>query len=101
MANKYVIVHPKMGIFLGTYAGLAFWSRLESAGQIAAPAFDSINAALEYMATWECGPPRGAYCHRVEADVDGGTYASMAACIHAGLEGWLDSSTEVVNKLPA
>src|SRR5690606_39754669 len=40
-ARQVVITHPDMGIYLGNFIGLGFWSLLDSVGQNAAPTFDS------------------------------------------------------------
>lgn len=42
------------------------------------------------MAAWDNGRPDGATTHEVKWDehYDGMFYASIAACVAAGLEGW-------------
>lgn len=92
-----VIYSEKYGVFLGTAMGLAFWSKLETAGQEAAPVFDSADEAMGFLATWPelSGPSDemlGVEFVQVVPDVrneGGASYASNAACIAAGLPGWI------------
>jgi len=90
-----VITHPEMGIYLGSAMGLGFWSKLDPVGQPSAVTFTSVSDAEDYMATWDGGRPEGVGF----ADVvpDEGQYASIAACVRAGLDGWLDELTPVSN----
>lgn len=94
-----VIYSETDGVFLGACMGLAFWSNLEALGLPAAVTFPDDVAADEYMAGWISGRPEGVRCVPVDADQDG--YASIAACVHAGLPGWIDEQTTVENALPA
>ena len=98
-ANAFVITHPEWGIFLGHCLGLSFWSKLEAAGQPAAPTFPSIESAEQFMSSWINGrPPEASMAPVVPDD---GTYASVAACVAAGLDGWVDSVTPSANELAA
>lgn len=82
----YVISHPDMGIYLGNCFGLGFWSKLDPVGQESAITFPSQDAADSHMATWENEVPAGVTLVEVSEDSEG--YASVQACIEAGLEGW-------------
>lgn len=94
----WVLTHPERGVFLGCWLGLSFWSKLDPAGQPAAPTFPSTEEAESFMAEWEGGRPQDV--RLVEVVPDDGTYASVAACVAAGLEGWLVDSSPTANVLP-
>lgn len=94
-----VIYHERDGIYLGCCMGLGFWTKMDSAGQPAAVTFPSVEAAEAHMATWECGRPADVTFVEVEADAEG--FADVAACVRAGLPGWLDETMPVANALPA
>ncbi|MBY0466254.1 MAG: hypothetical protein K2W33_15055 [Burkholderiales bacterium] len=105
-ASRVVIVHPEMGIYLGSCMGMGFWSKLDPVGQPSAVTFANPEEAQAHMQGWDCGPQEGASCHAVIADqIDGqGPYAahfaSIQACVQAGLEGWTDAFTPVANEMP-
>ncbi|CAG9184488.1 hypothetical protein [Cupriavidus pampae] len=82
-----VIYSPTDGVFLGECLGVAFWSNLETADQPSAAAFPSVTHALQFMSTWQTPPPSDIQYVWVEPDV-GGTHASIAACVRAGLPAW-------------
>jgi len=95
--STLAITHPEWGIFLGHCLGLAFWSKLEPVGQPAAATFPSVEVAEQFMASWSGGRPPGATLVPVIPDM--GTYASVAACVAAGLDGWIDDLTPSANQL--
>lgn len=92
---RYLIVDTVMGIYLGSCMGFGFWSKLDPAGQDAAVSFESIADAEAFMATWESGRRGGVRFAPVEPD--DGIYATVAACVRAGLEGWLDEVSPAVS----
>lgn len=96
-AAPFVITHPEMGIYLGMFMGLGFWSKLDPVGQPSACTFESIEQAREFMASWDSGEPAGVSFAPVTPD--DGSYASIAACVRAGLEGWVDELTPVDNEM--
>lgn len=85
---SFVITHPEMGIYLGNCMGLGFWTKLDPAGQEAAAVFPTREEAESFMATWDDGKPAGVTLHPVIPDRGNGTFASIDACVAAGLEGW-------------
>lgn len=93
-----VIEHPVDGVYLGNCLGLGFWSKLDPIGLPCAVTFASVADAEAHADAWECGRPEGLRFVPVQADVNG--MASIAACVAAGLPGWIDESTPVVNTLP-
>lgn len=95
--QSYVITEPEMGIYLGGCLGLGFWSKLDPFGQPSAVTFESIQAAEDHMAMWDGGRPEKAILHPVEPD--DGQYASIHACVNAGLEGWIDDAVEMASPL--
>lgn len=82
----FVIVHPEMGVYLGSWIGMGFWSKLDPVGQPSAITFDTPDEAEAHMATWGSGRPEKATLAAVDADE--GRYASIRACVKAGLEPW-------------
>lgn len=94
----FVIFSNEDGVFLGSCLGMGFWSKLDPVGQPSAVTFESVEAAEEYIATWESGRPANIAFVPVVPDSEG--YASIAACVAAGLPGWLDDQTPVANTLP-
>lgn len=95
-AIAFVLTHPQMGIYLGCCMGLGFWSKLDPGGQPSACAFPSIEEAKQHMFTWDGGVPEGVTFAEVIADEPG--YVSIAACVAAGLVGWVDEYTPVANE---
>lgn len=84
--KAFVITHPEMGVYLGNFLGLGFWSKLDPVGQPAAVTFATEAMAEDHMALWDCGRPQGAKLIPVWADLH--NFASIDACVAAGLEGW-------------
>lgn len=87
MFARVIIVHPEMGVYLGSCMGFGFWSKLDPVGQTHAVAFADVNEAIQHIHSWD-----GA---RAPADyvlLDVGTreagYASVAECAAAGADAW-------------
>ena len=93
-----VIYSETDGVYLGSFLGLGFWSKLDAVGQMTAPAFASEAVAEDYMASWDCGRPADVRLVEVTPDQNGDV--TMAACVSAGLPGWLVEDTPVENVLP-
>jgi len=93
-----VIYHDIDGIFLGSAMGLGFWSKIDPVGQDAAVTFPNEADAKAYMEQWTEGQPEGVKL--VDVVVDDRGYASMAACVLAGLPAWMDECTTVANSAP-
>lgn len=51
--KSFVIVHPKLGIYLGNAMGLGFFSNLDCAGQDLACIFDTEDQAREHVSGWD------------------------------------------------
>lgn len=49
MTSRVVIVHPSMGIFLGSFWGLGFWSELDTIGMVVPITFDDEADATDFM----------------------------------------------------
>lgn len=94
--TRLVLVHPEWGIYLGSAMGFGFWSKIDPIGQDAAVTFPDAETAERVMASWDGGRPADVTLHHVVADGasadgfgdPGVVYASVAACVAAGLEGW-------------
>jgi hypothetical protein len=80
-----VIYSERDGIFLGSLLGLAFWSKLESAGQTHACTFESVSQALAHVSAWATKPTDMVF---VSVSEDADRCASIAACVAAGLPAW-------------
>lgn len=81
-----VIYSEEEGIYIGECLGLGFWSKLDPVDQPAAVTFPSAADAERYMSTWLSGRPNGVRLVDVVPDSEG--YASIEACVRAGLPGW-------------
>ncbi|WP_044275859.1 hypothetical protein [Burkholderia gladioli] len=85
-AKKAVVLYSERdGVYLGSCLGLGFWSKLDPAGQTHAFTFPGEAEARAAMETWDTLPGD---VRLVEVAPDQAGYASMAACIAAGLPGW-------------
>lgn len=82
----YVITQPKLGIYLGNWMGLGFWSKLDPVGQSVAVTFDSISEAKNFIATWEFKPKDISFVEVYEDNA--GIVGSIESCVNAGLDGW-------------
>jgi hypothetical protein len=94
-----VIYSKENGVFLGECFGLGFWTNLDAAGQPSAVTFPSEADARDYMETWSTPAPADVKLVEVVPD-DGPSGASAAACMRAGLPGWLVEDSPVENALP-
>ena len=81
-----VITTQESGVYLGNALGLGFWSKEDPVGQPSAVTFKSVQEAEAHMATWDCGRPDHVKFVQVTCDDDG--YASIEACVAAGLPRW-------------
>lgn len=101
---SYVITRDDRGIYLGNAMGFAFWSKWDSIGLQHAVTFPSVEAAVAHISTWMdiiSGVDSLDNYMFVPVQADSNGYASVAACINAGLEGWLDEHTETINVIPS
>ena len=89
-----VIYQKEMGVYLGSCMGMGFWSKLDAVDQSHACTFHDAEEARRFMESWETRP---ADVEFVEVVPDEGTYASIAACVRAGLPAWLAPESATVN----
>jgi len=82
---RYVIYSEEYGIYLGSCAGLGFWSKLDPVGQTHAISFDNKEQTAEVIASWESTPPLNT---RAVAVLSDDPYVSIIECVAAGLPGW-------------
>lgn len=81
--RKIVIIHPNMGVYLGHFLGLGFWTLLDPAGQSQAVVFDNVADARAHVASWESQDrPEDYGFHEVRST---GRYATIPMLIDAGL----------------
>jgi len=88
---RYVLFDEEWGVFLGEAFGLGFWSKLDPVGQDRAPAFESEVSIKEFIGGMvPKGRPKKWWAFPVEASgsPEDGFYASMEACIKAGVPAW-------------
>lgn len=86
---KYVIVHKEWGIYLGSFIGLGFWTKLDPVGQTAAAVFDSKEEAEGFISHCECEPKHDLKDFELkEVKTENEYYATLQECVAAGLEGW-------------
>lgn len=95
----FVIFSEGDGVFIGECMGLGFWSKLDPVDQDCAVTFPSVDEAEAYMAGWEGGRPAGASLVPVVPDQADG-FASIAACMRAGLPEWITGDSETANCRP-
>lgn len=50
--KRYVITHPKGGVYLGTCLGLGFWTLYDPVGQDHAVVFETPEKAWRFIDTW-------------------------------------------------
>ena len=86
--DKFIITNKDWGVYLGSFIGLGFWSKLDPAGQPCACAcvFDSEDDANEYINTWESRPDSAITI--VKVNVKNEDYATIEECVTAGQERW-------------
>lgn len=89
-AAAYLLLHADDGVYLGSFAGFGFWSKLDPVGQGAACAFKSSDDAMNFAAGLDNSTPNKLTTTKVIADQ--GLYASIAACVAAGVDEWNPSA---------
>ena len=82
--NRYVLYSEEWGVYLGSFLGLGFWSKIDPVGQDGACTFENEEQIRDWIATWDGGPPPD---WRAVAVPDVG-YASIEQCVVAGLPAW-------------
>ena len=88
---EILIVHDEWGIYLGSFLGLGFWTRLDAAGSTSAVTFPSLAAARTLIESWR---PVGIDRHDpddfnyVEVMVKESGTATMEECVAAGQKSW-------------
>lgn len=82
--RRFVLVSDAFGVYVGSFLGLGFWSRLDAAGQTSAVTFETPFAAAEF------GDAAGLAdddLRAVEVEVahPSGAYATREECAAAGV----------------
>lgn len=95
--TRWAMVHPELGIYLGSCMGLGFWSLLDPVGQPVAVTFASPQEGRECAASWDDQPStdklRAAIAFRPVAVAAADGYATIEECVAAGLPTWNPEAT--------
>lgn len=84
----FLIVHPQLGIYIGKFLRLSFWSKYDHGGQSSAITFLTLETAKKHVSTIQLIEiHKGIYFVEVKPD-RGIRYASIDACAKAGLSVW-------------
>lgn len=87
--TQYVIYSEEDGVYLGSFLGLGFWSKLGPNGQDAAVVFESIQDAQNYIRLWpEESRNKQFQFVPVEASLE--VWATIEDCVKAGLPAWVE-----------
>lgn len=96
-----VLYSPEFGVFVGHALGMAFWTKIDPAGQEYAPAFESEEDAMRFLASWPASALAPEELESIrpvlvvpDYEAGGFKYASSAACVAAGLPGWITEMTQ-------
>jgi hypothetical protein len=84
--KQYVAKHKEWGVFLGSFLGMAFFSKVDSAGQDSAVAFREEAEAREYM-TKQLKQEEADFAF-VPVECGSYDYATIDECEAAGVERW-------------
>jgi hypothetical protein len=87
--KRYVLYSEEWGVYLGSFMGLGFWTKLDPAGQDTVCVFSSPEVARTWYGIWDSGPPS---LQVVEVECADPNCATVAECIAAGLPGWSNES---------
>jgi hypothetical protein len=85
--RRFVLYSESLGVYLGSFMGLGFWSKLDPAGQPGAVTLPSEEEASAFVATWEGHEPP-ADLRAVAVLVVAPDRATIAECVAAGLPAW-------------
>lgn len=91
-----VIYSEGRGVYLGRLQGVGLWSGVDPCAQDCAPVFKTPQEAYEHIHAASPGAmPHDVVVSPVVSDIEsnGGAYASVSACVNAGLPGWLTEVT--------
>jgi len=80
---RTVITHPDWGVYLGSWLGLGFFSKLDCAGQHEACTFESEADASEFIKTWDENSDPSIFTF---VPVKSGEFATIAELKAAGLD---------------
>jgi hypothetical protein len=85
MYTRYVLWSSEEGVYLGSFMGMGFWSKLDPVGQDHACTFESREKAIEYSETWDS---QIAGLNTREVRCGDSHYANIEECVNAGLPRW-------------
>jgi hypothetical protein len=84
LTKRWVIHSLELGIYLGGFLGMGFWSKLDPAGQTSAVTFETSRDARCHMASWESRPENLFVCEVECVDL----HATIDELVSTGLPGW-------------
>jgi hypothetical protein len=93
MSTRYAAYHEEMGVYLGEFLGLGFWTLLDPAGLPVAVTFKNPAEIRDYF-TRAKDPLPDIHAVPVQASIQG-AYATVQDCIQAGLPGWCPGESPV------
>lgn len=82
---RVVLYSPSLGVYLGKFLGLGFWSKLDPAGQTSVPTFSSIPDALDHANHWK-DKIKDVVAVWVETKEE--NFATREECVAYGLPTW-------------
>jgi hypothetical protein len=88
MCRRYLLYRHDYGVYLGSFLGLGFWSKIDPVGQSEAPTFAKPRDITSYVSTWDRVPD---YYFAVPVEIsndNGEYYATLKEIETAGLERW-------------
>jgi hypothetical protein len=86
MYQRWVIYDEEFGVYLGSFMGLGFWSKLDAAGQPAAPTFDDPKKATDHIEYLGAKAPK---TRIVEINCLDPEEATVGECVVVGLPRWM------------
>lgn len=84
--TRYLLYSDDYGVYLGSFLGMGFWSKLDPVGQDEAITFESKELAIAFMQTWNSEAPN---VQVVPIEIPkGNRYATIKQCMVIGLPEW-------------
>lgn len=92
--NGYLLYHPRLGAYLGFDGQQHRWSGLNPGASLTAVAFPTLESIREFIGDWPMTAGSVAVPVKACRRAGGFYYATLEACVEAGISrGWLSPST--------
>lgn len=85
----FVLYSEEYGVYLGSFMGMGFWSKLDPAGQTSAVMFADEASIQSFILSLD-NPSALPEWYPVEVEA-AGEYATIDECVKAGLPSWKDA----------